>query len=264
MGAPHSRPDGAAYRRLAAVYDVVHRSKPYGAEARAVRAVVRRVARRPCRSLLDVACGSGRHLEGFSKWFECVGVDASPEMLALARRRVPGAEFFLGRMESFRLDRAFDVVTCLFSAVGYARSRAELRRTVTNLARHTAPGGVVVIEPWLAPSDFRSGGVACRVARDDRTTVLRMNDSRRVRGRSVFDFHYLIGRNGTVEHEVERHDLGLFSRATTIAALRSAGLQPRYFRPGLSTGRGLYVALRVEERPRGGVTSGRARRPGGR
>lgn len=43
---------------------------------------------------LDVACGTGqltRHLAG-----EIVGLDASPRMLALARKRVPNATFVLG------------------------------------------------------------------------------------------------------------------------------------------------------------------------
>ena len=239
------------YRRSAEVYDLVYAKKRYDKEAAAIRSLVRRGAPRPYRSLLDVACGSGRHLEQFARWFDCVGVDASRAMLSEARGRVPAARLFQGRMDSFDLHRRFDVVTCLFSAIGYARSVGGLRRTMRNLARHTAAGGVVVIEPWLTPSVFRAGLVHYLVAEGRGVTVLRMNGGRRRGSRSVMDFHYLVGRHGRVEHFVEDHDLGLFDVRTMKAAFREAGLTVRYVPGGLSTGRGLYVGRKQSAPARG-------------
>jgi len=234
----------AAYGLLADAYDIVHREKPYAAEARRVRAAAQRWATIRCRSLLDVACGSGRHLAEFVRWYDCTGLDASRSMLARARRRLPRVRWVRGRMEAFDLGREFDIVCCLFSAVGYVRSPAGLRQTIAALARHTSPGGVVVVEPWLTPEVFREGRVHHLVARSEGTTVLRMNGARRVRGRSVFDFHYLVGRDGAVRHAVERHDLGLFSRTQMEAAFRAAGLTPHFDPKGFATRRGLYVAVR--------------------
>lgn len=252
----------ALYARGAEAYDIVHATKPYHEEAATVRELALQGAPRPYRSLLDVACGSGRHLEQFSRWFDCEGVDASPVMLARARSRVSRARFSLGRMESFDLGRQFDVVTCLFSAIAYVRSVGALRRTVRNLARHTAPGGVVLVEPWLTPAMFRDGLVHHLVAQARGTTVLRMNSTRRHGSRSIFDFHYLVGRRGRVDHFVEVHDLGLFDRRTMTAAFRDAGLTVRYVPGGLSTGRGLYVARRPPLAPDGNgrrTTAGRSR-----
>jgi SAM-dependent methyltransferase len=257
----------AAYGPLAAAYDIVHAGKPYAREARIVRALARRYARRPLRTLLDVACGSGRHLEQFVRWFDCTGLDRSRSMLARARRRVPGARYFLGHMESFDLGRTYDVVTCLFSAIGYVRSPAELRRTLRRFARHTAPGGVVVIEPWLTPAIFRGGRVHHLAAEENGTTVVRMNGSLLRRGRSIFDFHYLVGRAGTVRHAVERHDLGLFDRRTVRSAIRAAGLVPHYIPGGLATGRGLWVGVAAVEKPAAasrGATVRRSRPPASR
>lgn len=233
-----------SYGPLAEAYDLIHAHKPYATEARTVRDLARRDARRPLRSLLDVACGSARHLEAFSRWFDCTGVDASPAMLAAARRRVPKATFHLGRMESFDLGKRFDVVTCLFSAIGYARSVSELRRTLRTFARHTAPGGVVVVEPWITPATYRPGLVHHLVATSGDTTVLRMNGSERRGGRSIFDFHYLVGRRARVTHYVETHNLGLFDVPTMRSAFHDAGLAVRHVRRGLTTGRGLYVGRR--------------------
>lgn len=255
------------YRELAAAYDLIHDRKPYAQEARKVRELARRFARRPLRSLLDVACGSGRHLEQFVRWFDCAGVDASSRMLARARRRVPQAQLVVGRMESFDLGRQFDVVTCLFSAIGYVRSVHELRGTIRNLARHAAPGGVIVVEPWIPPSAFLAGHVGYVVRKSEGTTVLRMDAGRRRGGRSIFAFHYLVGRPGRVDHFVETHDCGLFSVRTMMTAFRDAGLTVRHLRQGLATHRGLYVACRPAtaiSRPPVRPKAGRSRRRAGR
>jgi len=256
-----------AYGALAEAYDILHRRKPYLEEARLVQELARKYARRPLRSLLDVACGSGRHLEGFSRWFATAGVDASRTMLARARARAPQARLRLGRMDSFDLATQYDVVTCLFSAIAYARSPAELRRILRALARHTTPGGVVVVEPFIPPNKFRLGQVHFRVARASGTTVARMDAARARDGRAIFDFHFLVGRKGRVRHLVEVHDCGLFDDRTMRTAFRQAGLAVRYVRGGLSSHRGLYVGLKpATGRPAraGGVTAGRSRRPGTR
>lgn len=246
MSRPRSGPAApvAPYRRRVEAYDLVYGRKPYAAEARAVRAIARRYGRRPLRTLLDVACGTGRHLEILSRWYDCTGVDASPAMLALARRRAPGVRFRRCRMETLELRRRFDVVTCLFSAIGYARSGAELRRVLGNLARHLAPGGVLLVEPWLTPRVFRAGRVNTLLARSPELQVARMNDVRGRRGRSVLDFHYLVGAEGRVEHFVERHELALFDVATMRDAFRRAGLRVVYRRGGLPMRRGLYIGYR--------------------
>jgi dTDP-3-amino-3,6-dideoxy-alpha-D-glucopyranose N,N-dimethyltransferase len=257
-----------AYGELAPLYDLVHDAKPYGEEARTIRTIVQRTARRRCRTLLDVACGSGRHLQAFARWFDVAGIDASPAMLDLARRRLPQVPLRRGRMESFDLGREFDVVTLLFSTIGYARSRADLDRIVANLARHTTPGGVVVVEPWLTPERFRVGLVHHLVVEKDGTTVIRMNSSARRGRRSLFDFHHLVGARGSVRHFVEPHDLGLFDAREMRAAFRGAGLELRVYRRGLSSGRGLYVGRRPlvgtrrTDRPR--IRGGRSLRRGSR
>ncbi len=240
--APDRRPE-SPYRDAAAAYDVVHQGKPYAAEARVVRALARRYAARPPRTLLDVACGSGRHLVQFARWFDCTGLDASPSMLARARRRVPGAPLVLGDLERFELGRTFDVITCLFSAIGYVRSARGLERALRSFARHLAPGGVVVVEPWLTPKEYQTGRTDALLRQGGGVTVLRMNTCERRRGRSVLEFHYLVGSQGRIRYFREVHDLGLFDRPTMERAFRAAGLRPVYLARGLSSRRGLYVGI---------------------
>ena len=75
----------------AIVHDLLYESagKNYELEADELHALIR--ARRPgAASLLDVACGTGAHLEHLHRHYEVAGVDMSRSMLEVARNRLPG------------------------------------------------------------------------------------------------------------------------------------------------------------------------------
>ena len=232
------------YGRLAEVYDQVYAGKDYRAESRRVLRWVSAHGPAHARTLLDVGCGTGAHLKLLSERLECVGLDASPAMLAVARRRLPHVRFVEGRMESLRLGEQFDVTTCLFSAIGYVRSEGDLRRTLRGFARHLRPGGVAVVEAWLAPGAYRPGGVHLGIYGTAESPIVRMHRSERRGRRSIMDMHYLVPTPHGVRHWVERHDLGLFPPATMRRAFVAAGLRPTYYRSGLQPGRGVFVATR--------------------
>ncbi len=63
---------------------------------------------------LDAACGTGRHASKLADLgHRVIGVDATEAMLAIARGKVPGADFRRGRLEDLPVDDAVvDVVTC--------------------------------------------------------------------------------------------------------------------------------------------------------
>jgi len=105
------------FSESAAWYDHFYGGKDYAAEALRVTELIRR--RRPgARTLLDVACGTGRHLEQLRQEFACEGLDLDDGLLAVARRRLPGMRLTRADMADFDLGRRFDAVTCLFSSVG--------------------------------------------------------------------------------------------------------------------------------------------------
>ncbi len=233
-----------AYAISAAVYDRVYSWKDYGAEARRVRALIRRYGPPDAHTLLDVACGTGEHLETLSRWFETAGVDASAAMLAVARKKLPRVRFVRSTMQTFRFDRQFDAITCLFSAIGYVRTPSELRRTLRNFAGHLRPGGVVLVEPWIAPEDYRPGAVHLGKYGTAESPIARMNISERRGGRSIMDMHYLMPYRGRVRHWVERHEMGLFDDATMRDAFVRAGLTVRRVPSRFTTNRGLYVGVK--------------------
>jgi len=239
------------YSQLADYYDVVYAFKDYRREAAFVGALARRYGRSGGRDWLDVACGTGGHLRYLAHRFHCTGVDASPQMLRIARRKVPSARFVRGDMRSFRLGRQFDVVSCLFSGIGHVRTESGLRQTIASLVRHVKPGGVVVIEPWFTRKSWHAGTVHLLTAGTPDLRIARASYST-VRGDlSILRMHYLVARKGRVFlHTAVTEYSGLFDHATTLRLLRGAGLRVRFLRQGLMPGRGLFVGVRPVPRTR--------------
>ncbi len=129
------------FHGTAHVYDLLYEAagKDYAGESAELHALIQ--ARAPgAASLLDVACGTGAHLVHLRRWYEAVGVDVDPGMLAQARRRLPDIEFIEDDMRSFRLSRRFDVVSCLFSSIGYLGSVDDLDQALLTMVSHLRPG----------------------------------------------------------------------------------------------------------------------------
>jgi SAM-dependent methyltransferase len=230
------------YALSARIYDALYSFKDYADESRRLHELIQ--ARNPgARTLLDVACGTGKHLAELRAWYEVEGVDVEPQLLAQARDRLPEVPFHEADMTDFDLGREFDVVTCLFSAIGYAYPSERMRAAVEAMARHLAPGGLLVIEPWLTPDRFHEGHVGSLLVEHEGVHVARMNIVVREGELTWMDMHHLVGTPDGVEHFVERHELGLYTDEQYRDAVVAAGLEPEHDEEGL-IGRGLWLGLR--------------------
>lgn len=223
-------------------YDHFYGGKDYAAEARRVTELIRQ--RRPgARTLLDVACGTGRHLERLRREFDCEGLDLDEGLLAVAGRRLPGMRLTRADMAGFDLGRHFDAVTCLFSSVGYLATVERLRAAVAAMARHLAPGGVLVVEPWILPEAWIEGGTTTvEVVEDGDRKLVRVIASSRDGAMSTLRVHYAVAGGGEVETADERHQLRLFTHDEYAAAFLEAGLDTSWDPEGL-IGRGLLIGV---------------------
>src|SRR5271170_6826037 len=72
------------------------------------------------RYVLDLCCGTG-HLaqQMISRGYRVTGVDASREMLRVARSKVPDAEFHNADVTSFALERQMDAAVCAFDSLNH-------------------------------------------------------------------------------------------------------------------------------------------------
>jgi SAM-dependent methyltransferase len=229
------------FSESAAWYDHFYGGKDYAAEARRVSELIRE--RRPgARTLLDVACGTGRHLERLRQDFDGEGLDLDDGLLAVARRRLPGMRLTRADMADFDLGRRFDAVTCLFSSVGYLATVERLRAAVGAMARHLEPGGVLVVEPWILPDAWIEGTTTVEVVEDGDRKLVRVIASSRDGAMSTLRVHYAVAAGGEVVSADERHQLRLFTHDEYAAAFLAAGLDTSWDPEGL-IGRGLLIGV---------------------
>ena len=232
------------FRKSQRFYDAIYAWKDYPAEVERLDAAIR--ARNPnARTLLDVACGTGKHVELLRDRYEVEGVDLDPEMLNIARARLgPAVPLHLGDMVDFDLGKRFDVVTCLFSSVAYARTPDRLASAIGAMTRHVAASGVLVVEPFFAPDQWEPGHLNANFVDEPDLKIARLSLSGPLASPMTLTFHYLVGTADGVERFTEDHEVGMFTDRQYVAAFRAAGLEPEHDPEGLM-GRGLYVGVRA-------------------
>jgi ubiquinone/menaquinone biosynthesis C-methylase UbiE len=225
------------FDKSAHLYDLAYSFKDYAGESTWVRNAIH--ARVPqARTLLDVACGTGKHLEHLRSEFDCQGLDLNPEFVRLARERT-GVRVHGASMDSFDIDERFDAVVCLFSSIGYA---SDLPGAIGSMARHLNPGGVLIVEPWLRPDQWVAGHVQVLDQEADGIRLVRMTMSRVDGSQSVLDMQYLVGSPSGIEHLVETHRLTMFSLAEYESAFVASDLTFEFDQDG-PIGRGALIGL---------------------
>ena len=230
------------FDRSADLYDSFYSYKDYAAEAEQLVELIRRHNRK-ARSILDVACGTGKHLAQLRERFHVEGLDLDPNLLEIAGRRLPGVPLHEADMGDFDLGRQFDVITCLFSSIAYVRTPDRLAWTFERFRRHLAPGGICVVEPWFYRDVFESGYTFALEVDQGSTKMVRLSTSRRRGDESEMEFHYLVADGeAPIEHFEETHVLGLFSPADYVKAQENAGLSLVHYDATGFTDRGLFVS----------------------
>ncbi len=111
--------------------------------------VLRALQIAPGASLLDVGCGSGYAARMAARQGASVtGLDITPQLLEIARERVPQADFREGRMDALPFeDESFDAVVA-FNAFQFADDPA---KAVSEAARVVRPGGLVAATTFAEP-----------------------------------------------------------------------------------------------------------------
>jgi SAM-dependent methyltransferase len=112
------------------------------------------LAERKARTVLDAACGTGRHaIELARRGFALTAADPSAGMIARARAnaytagaRVRFARAGFGEMASAFGKRAFDALLCLGNSLPHVPNAAGLAAALEDFAACLHPGGLLIIQ----------------------------------------------------------------------------------------------------------------------
>lgn len=120
----------------------------------------RNLAQREVREVLDIGCGQGRLLIPLAQeGWRMSGLDSSPEMLAVCRRRLErlgvNANLEVAGMESLEDEQAYDALIALDSVVCYAMETPMLLDLLHRFRRALRPGGILVVDNWNMLGNWR-------------------------------------------------------------------------------------------------------------
>lgn len=225
------------FAEYAKCYDLIYQDKDYPREAAYVSALITaQLPRAPGElSVLDLACGTGRHaLEMSRLGYAVTGSDASADMIEMARQRAQAAgaaiDYFA---ESFQtcdvLGGRYDVVTAMFAAINYLTDRRDLRRTLDNVRKLLKPGGLFIFDFWngnavlsdYSPVRVKRGREAGRLVQRISQTVLD-----RLSHVATINFEFMLIEDGCVKREFsEVHHVRYFFPQEMMDLLAESGFE---------------------------------------
>jgi SAM-dependent methyltransferase len=131
------------YDLLAKFYDRLMSDSSFRS-AQVVRCIER--YRPTASSLLELGCGTGAVLCGLSAAGSLTGLDISPNMLDIARARLPDAQFIQGDISSFNLGRRFDVIVCTYDVLNHLTDFNRWISCFACTSKHLAEGGLFIFD----------------------------------------------------------------------------------------------------------------------
>ena len=245
------------YDDLAWVWELIVAGEDFRSEAKLVAGTLAAHVRSGGHTLLDVGCGAGHHDSYLKQWFNVTGLDLSPRMLELARRRNPDLRYALGDMRSFHLGQRFDAVVIL-DAIGYNTSYAELEETLSNCLGHLKPGGALLFyleEAFSLKPNLKQNETVVGTYRQGDTEVVLVENSYDPDPQDTqyeYTFVYLVRRAGKLAIEVDRHPMGLYEMEEVLKILARLGFQTHVdrwpFHGADGAGQGpLFVCVKLQE-----------------
>lgn len=101
------------------------------------------------KTVLDLTCGTGSQVFFLTKRnYKCIGVDFSPALLAIARKRAGNEkldiQFIAGDMRTLKVG-TFDAVITIFNAIGHL-TKTGFEKTIRNIRHNLKDGGIYVFD----------------------------------------------------------------------------------------------------------------------
>ena len=216
-----------SYEALAASYDELTEDVEYEKRASFVEKLFLR-AKRPVKSLLDLACGTGTMTVLFARrGYTVTGVDYSPEMLAQAQQKLAAIKspplLLCQSMPRQRLLDSVAAAICCLDSLNYLTEAREVRETFRRLHLFIAPGGSLVFDVHALGKLEAMDGQVWLDEREDVYCVWRTEYSRRSRLLDYYVDIFSVRADGAWERSFEEHRQRWYSVSELTEWLTAAG-----------------------------------------
>ena len=98
------------------------------------------------KTVLELACGTGSILKQLQPHYDVTGLELSDEMLAIARKKLPGVRLVKSDMRSFDLGERFDAVLCVYDSINHLTRFRDWEAVFRRAREHLNDRGVFVFD----------------------------------------------------------------------------------------------------------------------
>ncbi len=150
-----NRQEIMVFKDYARYYDIIYKKKAYQKECVFIEELFKEFSPRELKTILDLGCGTGNHIVPFlESGYRVTGMDASKEMLSRAKDKIKEkgfkVNFINARLQNIKVDKKFDLVTCLFSVIDYLTDEKDLNDMLRSVKGALKKESLFVFDFWQA------------------------------------------------------------------------------------------------------------------
>jgi SAM-dependent methyltransferase len=133
------------YAELADIYQIMYQTFiPYDEEFAYYR---RFLTQYDLHRILEIGCGSGNIARRMlDHGFDYLGMDISPEMLAIAQQQLPQGQFMEADMRNFKVKKTVEAALIIGRSLSYILSNADVLATFRAIHAALEPGGLLIFD----------------------------------------------------------------------------------------------------------------------
>lgn len=144
------------FQKYAQYYDLLYKNKNYKAECDFLEKIFKKYSKEPIYSILDLGCGTGGHALVLAKrGYRVVGVDASPEMIRIAKiksKKQIRINFKQGDIRKLKLKKKFDAAISMFAVMSYQSNEKDIISAFRTANKHLNQEGIFIFDCWHGPA----------------------------------------------------------------------------------------------------------------
>jgi len=231
-----------SFGEYAKYYDLLYQDKNYAGEASFISRLLDRYLKKTTRhELLDLACGTGQHAMELARiGYVVEGSDLSADMVKVARDNVKEAglniKFYNESFQnSNRIDKKYDAVIAMFSAINYLTDYVDLAKTLQNIQGLLREGGVFIFDFWNGNAVIKNySPVRTKRIKDGEFELLRITNTclDPLSQIATLNFDFMLIRSGTIVKEfTEVHRVRYFFPQEMLDFLAANGYEILYRSP---------------------------------
>jgi SAM-dependent methyltransferase len=135
-------------------YNLLYKDKNYYEEYVYIREILKRHGGASGKDILDIGCGTGKHLKFFKDdGFTVTGVDLSKNMIDEAKIYLAQDKNLLCcRASEFKFVKKFNTIISLFHVMSYQTDTNELEKVLISISNHLNDSGLFVFDFWSGPA----------------------------------------------------------------------------------------------------------------